>query len=234
MFWEGGIFLMRRPDFSTLFNFFSPNKTIPITPWSGAHPWDFGLKRFAILITGLAIFGLGDAFIITSALGNAPWSVLAQGVSLKVGISIGAATFIIGALVLLLWIPLKRKVGLGTVVNIFVISIFIDIGLLIVPSSTLFPIQLAYIFLGIIFVGIGSALYLTCNLGAGPRDGLMTGLHERTGVRIGRIRLAIELSVLMLGALLGGVIGLGTALFALLIGESIAISLGVVSRATKR
>ena len=214
--------------------FLSPHKTIPITPWSGSHPWDYGLQRIVILIIGLALFGIGDAFIIASNLGNAPWSVLAQGVSFKLDISIGAATFIIGVLVLLLWIPLKRKIGLATILNIFIISIFIDIGLKIIPNTSFFAIQLSFVLLGIIFVGIGSSLYLTCNLGAGPRDGLMTGLHDRTGVRIGRIRLIIELSVLTLGALLGGVIGLGTALFALLIGESIAISLGVVSRATKR
>jgi uncharacterized membrane protein YczE len=225
---------MKLPHKLGILKFFSPNKTIPITPWSGKHPWDFGFQRLTILISGLAIFGIGDAFIIVSGLGNAPWSVLAQGVSLNLGISIGAATFAIGVLVLLLWIPLKRRIGLATVLNIFVISAFIDIGLKLIPNSSYFLINLIFVFLGILFVGIGSALYLTCNLGAGPRDGLMTGLHEKSGVRVGRIRLIIELTVLSLGALLGGAIGLGTALFALLIGESIAISLGVVSRATKR
>jgi hypothetical protein len=192
------------------------------------------MERLAILVFGLAFFGLGDALIIVSSLGNAPWSVLAQGLAITLDISIGIATIFVGLTVLALWIPLKRKIGIGTLLNIVVISLFIDLGIYLFqkPSQTLF--QYLFLLLGIILVGLGSALYLTCGLGAGPRDGLMTGLNERTGVRIGRIRLTLEVVVLTLGAILGGTVGVGTALFALLIGQSVAIWLGVVSRSTSR
>jgi uncharacterized membrane protein YczE len=192
------------------------------------------MDRLAILVFGLAFFGLGDALIIVSSLGNAPWSVLAQGLAITLDISIGIATIFVGLTVLALWIPLKRKIGIGTLLNIVVISLFIDLGIYLFqkPSQALF--QYLSLLLGIILVGLGSALYLTCGLGAGPRDGLMTGLNERTGIRIGRIRLTLEVVVLTLGALLGGTVGVGTALFALLIGQSVAIWLGVVSRSTSR
>jgi len=203
-------------------------------PWTASHPWQISPLRLLILTFGLAIFGLGDALIIESALGNAPWSVLAQGIAINLGLSIGLATVMIGATVLLLWIPLRRRIGLGTLLNILIISLFIDIGLHLFPTSTDWRLGLGYIVLGISLVGLGSALYLTCGLGASPRDGLMTGLHESTGVRIGRIRLTLEIVVLTLGAILGGTVGIGTALFALLVGQSVAIWLGVVSRSTSR
>ena len=183
---------------------------------------------------GLAIFGLGDALVIASGLGNAPWSVLAQGLSFRLGISIGIATVMVGVVFLTLWIPLRRRIGIGTILNILIISIFIDIGLALFPEPVGFGFEVFYLLIGITLVGLGSALYLSCGLGAGPRDGLMTGLNEKTGIRIGRIRLFLEFSVLTLGALLGGTVGLGTALFALLIGQSIAIWLGVVSRTTSQ
>lgn len=214
--------------------FFTPHKTLPIMPWTGTHPWDLGSTRILILIAGLAIFGIGDALIIASSIGNAPWSVLAQGISLNLGISIGSATVLVGVIVLLLWIPLKRRIGFGTIINIIVISLFIDVGLAFIPRATELWIGVLYVLIGITLVGLGSALYLTCGLGPGPRDGLMTGLHDLSGIRISRIRLSLELLVLTAGALLGGTIGLGTALFALLIGQSIAIWLGVASRSTSR
>jgi uncharacterized protein len=214
--------------------FFAPHKTLPIMPWTGTHPWDLSGTRVLILIAGLAIFGVGDALIIASSIGNAPWSVLAQGISINLGISIGIATVFVGIIVLLLWIPLKRRIGFGTIINIVVISLFIDIGLSFIPLASEFWISVLYVLMGITLVGLGSALYLTCGLGPGPRDGLMTGLHDLSGIRISRIRLSLELMVLTAGALLGGTVGLGTALFALLIGQSIAIWLGVASRSTSR
>lgn len=214
------------------FDFFKPHRHLPHLPWTASHPWDVSIKRLLILVFGLAFFGLGDALIIVSSLGNAPWSVLAQGMAITLDISIGIATIFVGLTVLALWIPLKRKIGIGTLLNIVVISLFIDLGIYLFqkPSQILF--QYLFLLLGIILVGLGSALYLTCGLGAGPRDGLMTGLNERTGVRIGRIRLTLEVVVLTLGAVLGGTVGVGTAIFALLIGQSVAIWLGVVSRST--
>jgi uncharacterized membrane protein YczE len=190
--------------------------------------------RVGVLFFGLFIFGLGDSLLIQSTIGNAPWSVLAQGVSGKLDITMGWSTFAISSLVLLLWIPLKEKPGFGTLSNIVIIATAIQIGVSIFPEQNNFVLGVIYCLVGIGMVGLGSALYITCALGPGPRDGLMTALHNSTGVRIGRVRLAIEGSVLVAGWLLGGTVGLGTLLFALLIGQSIAIALGVVSRVTSR
>ena len=211
-----------------------PFRTIPRTPWTASHPWEISWLRVFILFLGLALFGLGDALLIESSIGNAPWSVLAQGIALNLKISIGLATIMVGGGVLLLWIPLRRRVGFGTLFNIVVVSLFIDVGLHLFPKSDEFVVGFAYVLAGILLVGLGSALYLTCGLGAGPRDGLMTGLHELTGIRIGRIRLTLEIIVLTLGAILGGTVGVGTALFAMMIGQSVAIWLGVVARSTSR
>jgi uncharacterized membrane protein YczE len=160
--------------------------------------------------------------------------VLAEGISLNSPLNIGGATFLVSALVLLLWIPLRQKPGFGTIANIIVIAVAIEIGLFLIPDVDNLYIKIFYILFGITLVGAGSALYITCGLGTGPRDGLMTGLHFRTGIRVGRVRLMLEVSALLIGALLGGSLGIGTALFALLIGQSIAISLGVVSRLTAK
>lgn len=216
-----------------------PSRTIPHTPWRAESTWSLGLGRYhlerlLILIFGLTIFGLGDAFLIMSTLGNSPWTVLAEGISLNTPLNIGESTFIISVFILLLWIPLRQKPGFGTLANIVVIATAIELGLYIIPSTDNLSLQLFYIFFGITLVGFGSALYITCGLGTGPRDGLMTGLHYKTGVRVGRVRLAIEIIALSVGALLGGSLGIGTALFALLIGQSVAISLGVVDRITSR
>jgi uncharacterized protein len=172
--------------------------------------------------------------LIVSTLGNSPWTVLAEGISLNTPLNIGESTFIISVFILLLWIPLRQKPGFGTIANIVVIATAIELGLHIIPSTENLTLQLFYVFFGIILVGFGSALYITCGLGTGPRDGLMTGLHYKTGVRVGRVRLGIEIIALSVGALLGGSLGIGTALFALLIGQSVAISLGVVERITTK
>jgi uncharacterized protein len=214
--------------------FLRPHRTVPVTPWTAKSRWDLSLSRSAILCFGLLIFGLGDALLIQSQIGNAPWSVLAQGVSERLEITLGWSTFLISSLVLLLWIPLRERPGFGTLSNIVVIAFAIQLGITIFPSSDAFVLSLFYCLIGIALVGIGSAFYITCGLGSGPRDGLMTALHSRTGFRIGRVRLVIEAFVLILGAILGGTVGLGTLLFALLIGQAIAISLGVVARATSQ
>ncbi len=217
-----------------LSEFLRPHRTIPKTSWAAKHRWDLSFSRTSILFFGLFIFGLGDSLLVQSNTGNAPWTVLAQGVAGKLDISIGISTFAISTLVLLLWIPLREKPGFGTLSNIVIIAGAIQIGVNIFPLANNFFVGIAMDLLGIAMVGIGSALYITCALGPGPRDGLMTAIHNRTGVRVGRVRLGIEGSVLVLGSLLGGTVGLGTALFALFIGQSIAISLGVVSRITNK
>jgi len=214
--------------------FLRPHKTVPHTPWTATSRWDLSPVRTIVLFFGLFIFGLGDSLLIQGQIGNAPWSVLAQGVSNRLEITMGWSTFAISTLVLLLWIPLKEKPGFGTLSNIALIAIAIQVGITIFPDQDTYLAGILYCLLGIALVGLGSALYITCGLGPGPRDGLMTALHHKSGVRIGRVRMGIESTVLLGGWLLGGTVGLGTLLFATLIGQSIAISLGVVSRLTGR
>lgn len=218
----------------SLLKFIAPHKTIPHTPWRAEHRWQLSPTRVAILFFGLAIFGLGDSLLVQGNVGNAPWTVFAQGLSLKTGFPLGVSTFLISVAVLLIWIPLKERPGFGTLSNIVLIATFIQIGTSIFPLQHSLAMGIAFDLLGITLVGIGSSLYITCGLGPGPRDGAMTGIHQATGVRVGRVRLGIEVTVLIIGWLMGGTVGVGTLLFALLIGESIAISLGVVARLTSR
>ena len=219
---------------SKLSHFLKPHKTVPITPWRANSRWDLSFSRVLILFLGLTIFGLGDALVVQSNLGNAPWTVFAQGLSIKTGLTLGWATFITGCFVLLIWIPLREKPGFGTISNIIIISAAIQFGVDRFPLQKTFIGGLLSALLGIALVGIGSSLYITCGLGPGPRDGAMTGIHQKTGVRVGRVRMGIEVTVLIVGAILGGKVGLGTALFALLIGQSVAISFGVVARLTSK
>ena len=220
--------------FRKIISHLKPHRTVPVVPWTAKNRWDLSFKRVSILFFGLAIFGLGDGLIIQSGLGNAPWSVLAQGISLKSGLSIGTSTLIVGSLVLALWIPLRERPGFGTLSNIIIISLFIEIATNIFPKQESIVLGVIFTLLGIAMVGIGSSLYITCGLGPGPRDGAMTGLHQRTGVRVGRVRLGLEVVVSIAGALLGGTLGLGTLLFALLIGQSVAISFGLLARLTSK
>jgi uncharacterized membrane protein YczE len=215
-------------------NALKPHKTVPVTPWTATDRWDLSLWRVLILFFGLAIFGLGDSLLIQANIGNAPWTVLAEGVTLKTNLSIGWATFIISVFVLLLWIPLRERPGFGTLSNIVLIATFIQLGTIIFPEVNNVLAGIAYDLIGIALVGLGSALYITCGLGPGPRDGAMTGIHHRTGVRVGRVRMGIEVTVLIAGWSLGGTVGLGTALFALLIGQSVAVFLGLVARLTSK
>lgn len=214
--------------------FFKPHKTVPITPWRADHRWQLSFSRVCILFFGLAIFGLGDSLLVQGDVGNAPWTVLSQGLTFKTGLSIGWATFFMSVFVLLIWIPLGEKPGFGTLSNIVLIATFIEIGTNIFPKQSSVFAGIVYSLVGIAMVGLGSALYITCGLGPGPRDGAMTGIHYKTGVRVGRVRMGIELVVLTIGWLMGGRVGIGTALFALLIGQSVAIFLGIVARLTNR
>ena len=216
-----------------------PSRTIPITPWRADSTWSLGtgkhhIQRLAILFFGLTIFGIGEAFLVVSSLGNSPWVVLSEGISINTFLNIGESTFLVSVLVLLLWIPLRQKPGFGTIANIVVIAAAIEVGLFFIPAVESIFLKYFYVLFGIALVGAGSALYITCGLGTGPRDGLMTGLHYKSGVRVGRVRLGIEVVAASTGALLGGSLGIGTLLFALLIGQSVAISLGVVERLTSK
>ena len=225
--------------FNKAFRLLKPSRTIPITPWRANTTWGliaapYAIQRMLVLIFGLMIFGVGEAFLVVTSLGNSPWVVLSEGISLNSNLNIGESTFLVSVVVLLLWIPLRQKPGFGTLANIVVIAASIELGLLIIPTVENIYFKYFYVLFGIALVGIGSALYITCGLGTGPRDGLMTGLHYKTGVRVGRVRLGIEVVALSIGAFLGGSLGIGTALWALLIGQSVAISLGVLGRLTAR
>ena len=214
--------------------FFRPHKTVPLTPWTATSRWDLSFTRVLNLFGGLFIFGIGDSLLIQGNIGNSPWSVFAQGVSQKLDITMGWSTFGISALVLLAWIPLREKPGFGTIANIVIIAIAIQVGVTIIPLQHNYYVGILYSLLGVAAVGIASSIYITCGLGPGPRDGLMTALHHRTGIRVGRVRMAIETTVVLFGALLGGNVGLGTLIFAAFIGQSVAIALGVVSRLTAK
>ncbi|MEA2471367.1 MAG: hypothetical protein QOE38_2366 [Thermoleophilaceae bacterium] len=183
-------------------------------------PW-----QLVQVLVGLWLFGTGEALIVAAKLGNSPWTVLAQGVSKHTPLSIGAATFAISMLVLLCWIPLREWPGLGTLLNAIVIGVAIDTTLALLPHLDSHAVRWAALLGGICIVGLGSGLYLTAALGPGPRDGLMTGLHARFGWPLAAVRTGIELTAVTAGFFLGGTVGVGSVLFALLIGH--AVSLGV-------
>jgi uncharacterized protein len=205
-----------------------PSHSVPLTTWRSERRWTAKPRTLLVLIIGLWLFGTGEALVVISDLGNGPWTVLAQGLSVRTGLAIGWTTFIISITVLVLWIPLRERPGLGTVANAVIIALALQIGVNVIPHPTQPVIQLITVLVGIALVGLGSGLYLTTNLGPGPRDGWMTGLHLRTGWPIYAVRLGIEVSVVILGWLLGGTVGIGTVLFALLIGSFVGYGLKTV------
>ena len=179
------------------------------------------------MVAGQWVFGTGEAFLVAAGLGVAPWTVLAQGIAGRTGIPLGLATFSISAVVLLLWIPLRERPGLGTVCNMVVIATALQVMIGVLPTPSNLVLALAFVLGGIALIGLGSGFYLTANLGPGPRDGWMTGLHLRFGWPVAAVRLAIEASVLIVGWLLGGTVGIGTVLFALLIGPAVGYGLRI-------
>jgi uncharacterized membrane protein YczE len=219
---------------SPVVKWFRPHRTIPLTPWRAQSRWDLAPLRVGILAIALFLFGIGESLLVQSRLGNSPWIVLSEGISRKTGINLGWSTWLISCVVLLLWIPLREKPGFGTFLNFLVIPVALQLGVDIFPIQSKFLPGLAFAIAGIVLVGIASALYISTGLGPGPRDGWMLGIHRKTGVRVGRVRLGIEAVVLSAGFALGGRVGLGTALFAIFIGQSIAISCGVLARLTSQ
>jgi uncharacterized protein len=186
-----------------------------------AYLWRPGPPRLAILLAGLWLFGTGEACLVAADLGNSPWTVLAQGVSLNTPLGIGAATIVISALVLCAWVPLRQTPGLGTVLNAVVIGVAIGVMVEVLPADPSDPVAWILLAAGIASVAVGGGIYLGCRLGPGPRDGLMTGLHARTGRSLRLVRTLIELSALIAGFALGGTVGIGTVAFALLIGPGV-------------
>ncbi len=182
-------------------------------------------RRLPRLALGLVLFGAGVSLQVISGLGLSPWEVLHQGISNRTGIPLGTVGIITGLVVLLLWIPLKERFGIGTVANIVLIGIVIDLSLWLLPESADdLAVRSTLLVSGILIVGVGSGLYIGAGLGPGPRDGLMTGLAKR-GANIAVARFGIEITVLVIGWLLGGTVGIGTALFAFGMGPLIAFFL---------
>ena len=206
-------------------------KSVPKVSWSSPHALNFTPKplTFGLLCLGLIVFGIGEALLIAANAGVSPWTVLAQGIAIHSGLRIGLATFAVSVAVLLLWIPLRQRPGLGTILNALLIAAAIDISLPYLPSPDNYSLKIVETIIGILLVGIGSGLYLITNLGPGPRDGLMTGLQRRTRLPIAWVRMSIEIIVVILGWSLGGVVGAGTLLFALCIGWSVSVGLFLVA-----
>jgi len=216
---------------NSILEFIRPAHKVPHTIWSSDTPLTLKPRFVTLLflISGLWIFGTGEAILIHAGIGVSPWTVLAQGISKQADLTVGMATFVVSVLVLFLWIPLRETPGIGTILNAILIAMSIDVMAPFIPNQTDFIPQIIQASIGIILVGIGSALYLTANLGPGPRDGWMTGVQKKTNWPIGRVRVGIEIIVLSIGIALGGIFGLGTVMFAIGIGPAISMSLGVVS-----
>lgn len=185
-------------------------------------------RRVTQLLLGLVLYGVGCGLTIQAGLGVDPWTVLAQGLSLRTGVGIGWMTNIIGALVMLLWIPLRQKPGIGTLANILIVGTSIQATVAVIPRMDFLAVQLLVLAGGILAVAAASGLYIGARFGPGPRDGLMTGMHLRLGWPIWMCRAGVELTVLGLGWLLGGTVGVGTVLFALLIGPLVHLALPVL------
>ncbi|WP_085907519.1 YczE/YyaS/YitT family protein [Kiloniella majae] len=207
-------------------------KGVPTLSWSSPKPLNLrpNLVTVILLVVGLTIFGLGEALLIAAGTGVSPWTVLAQGVSQQAGWSIGLSTFIVSITVLILWWPLKQVPGIGTILNAIIIALVLEFVLPYIPTPDAYVSQILLTLLGILVTGLGSGIYLIANLGPGPRDGLMTGLQQQTNLPIAWIRSGIELTAVIAGWSLGGVVGLGTVLFAVLIGPSVACSLFVLDK----
>ncbi len=215
----------------SILEFIRPAHKVPQTIWSSETPLTLKPRfiTFIFLISGLWIFGTGEAILIDAGIGVSPWTVLAQGITEQIGTTVGESTFIVSVLVLFLWVPLRETPGIGTILNAILIALSIDVMRPFIPDQTDITSQIIQASIGIVLVGVGSALYLTANLGPGPRDGWMTGVQKKTNWPIGRVRVGIEIIVLSIGIALGGTFGLGTIMFAIGIGPAISLCLGVVS-----
>ena len=207
-------------------------KKIPKVNWSSDKPYNFKPKfsTFFFLCFGLMLFGLGEGLLIVSFTGASPWSVLAQGISLKVNLSIGTITLLISIAVLILWIPLGQKPGMGTIFNALIIALMIDLCIKFVPPPSNYFNQLILAIISVVIVGIGGGIYLVSNLGAGPRDGLMIGLQKISNLPVATVRAFLEISVVSIGWYLGGTVGVGTLLFAFGIGPCVALGLFLVDK----
>ena len=207
-------------------------KNIPKVYWSSKKPLNLKPKisTFFYLCIGLGIFGLGEGLLIISYTGASPWSVLAQGISLNIDLSIGLVTFFVSLFALSLWMFLDQKPGIGTIFNIIIIAAMIDLSIAFVQTPQSYIGQLIMAIVAVLLVGLGSGIYLIANLGPGPRDGLMTGIQRKTNLPIAVVRAFLEITVVSIGWYLGGTVGIGTLLFAFGIGPAVALGLFLVAK----
>ena len=207
-------------------------KNIPKVSWSSKEPLNFKPKfsTFFFLCFGLTLFGVGEGLLLVSFTGASPWSVLAQGISNYIDLSIGTITFLISFLVIFLWIFLNQKPGIGTVLNAIIIAVMIDLCLKYIQTPEHIIAKFLLALFAVIIVGVGSGFYLIANLGPGPRDGLMTGLQNKTKLPIALVRAFLEITVVSIGWYLGGTVGFGTLMFAFGVGPAVALGLYIVGK----
>lgn len=175
-------------------------------------------RRIAQLMIGLFLYGIGIALIVRGAIGVAPWDVLTQGIDIHTGLGFGLITVLMSGIVLLFWIPIRQKPGIGTLLNALLVGPFAQFGLWLIPEGLDLWLRIILFAIGLLVLAVATGLYIGAHFGPGPRDGLMTGLHKRTGWKIWIVRTSIEVAVLGIGWALGGNAGIGTVLFAVLIG----------------
>ena len=207
-------------------------KNIPKVSWSSERPLNLKPRILTsfFLCLGLVLFGLGEGLLIVSAIGASPWTVFAQGIYLNVGLSVGIITILVSIVVLVLWIPLNQKPGIGTILNALIVGLMIDICIKFVPTPENYIYQLILAIMAVLTVGLGGGIYLVANLGAGPRDGLMIGLQKITNLPIAIVRATLEIIIMSIGWYLGGTVGVGTLLFAFGIGPAVALGLFIVGK----
>ena len=210
-------------------------KKIPKISWSSLDELNLKpkIKTLVYLIFGLILFGLGETLLVSANIGVSSWFVLHQGISFKTGYTIGITTFIVSIIVLFIWIPLKQKPGIGTILNVIIIPLVTDLSLPHLPYPEIFLLQLLQVIIGVLIVGLGSSFYLIANLGPGARDGLMTGTQKITKLSFSLTRTLIEFSVLAMGWYLGGIVGIGTVIYALGIGPFVSASFFFVGKYVK-
>ena len=202
---------------------------IPMTRWRAKSTWAPRPWTLVPLIGGLTLFGIGEGLLVESHWGATPWTVFAQGVAKHLHVSLGWSTALISGIVLILWWPLRERPGFGTLANLVIIALVLEITTLLVATPSLPVLRALYVVVAVAAIGVGSALYLTTGLGPGPRDGLMTSLHRRLGASVVYVRLSLEATVLLVGWTMGGTVGVGTAFFAATVGFSLGVSLQGVS-----
>ena len=210
-------------------------KNIPQLSWSSKSPKNLNpsFKTLLLLCFGLILFGFGEGLLIISTIGASPWNVFHQGLALNLDLSIGTCAFLMSLIVLLLWFFLDEKIGIGTILNVVIISIMIDVTIFFFKAPEYWIYQILLCVVSILMVGLGSGIYLIAKLGPGPRDGLMTGLQKKLGFSIATIRGSIEVLVVLFGWSLGGIVGIGTLLYALGIGPAVAFGLTLIKKISR-